>query len=180
MKRITMMLAVSLCFVLTLSAQNRNREDMMEKRAEKLANEFGLKDEVKTTFKTQYTAYLQELFNARMQGISMPDTNAEKIEDLSEDEIKALIQKKFDNEAQQIVNSYNALNVEKKYYEEFSKILTPAQLYKVFVPQMLERNQRPGINRPGGNSGRSQRMPRGNRAGGFGNENWGNDPFSGK
>ena len=152
----------------------------MEKRAEKLANEFGLKDEVKTTFKTQYTAYLQELFNARMQGISMPDTNAEKIEDLSEDEIKALIQKKFDNEAQQIVNSYNALNVEKKYYEEFSKILTPAQLYKVFVPQMLERNHRPGINRPGGNSGRSQRMPRGNRAGGFGNENWGNDPFSGE
>lgn len=180
MKRITMMLAVSFCFVFTLSAQNRNREDMMEKRAETLANEFGLKDEAKTTFKTQYTAYQQELFTARMQGISMPNANAEKTEDLSDDEIKALIQKKFDREAQQIVNSYNALNVEKKYYEEFSKILTPAQLYKVFVPERPERNQRPGMNRPGGNSGRSQRMPRGNRGSGFGNDNWENDPFSGE
>lgn len=176
MKRMAMMLAVSFCVMLTVSAQPRNREDMMEKRAESLANELGLKDDAKTTFKTQYVAYQQELFNARMQGMTAPDEQKTDSENLSDDEIKARIQQKFDREAQQIVNSYNVLNVEKKYYEEFSKTLTPVQLYKIFVPQRPTQEQRSEMGRPGGNFGRSQRMQRNHFGGGFGNNSGVSDP----
>lgn len=176
MKRMAMLWAVSFCVMLTVSAQPGNREDMMEKRAETLSNEFGLKDDAKTTFKTQYVAYQQELFNARTQGMTVPDEQKVNVENLSDDEIKTRIQQKFDREAQQIVNSYNVLNVEKKYYEVFSKILTPAQLFKLFVPQRPTRERRPEMGRPGGNFGRSQRMPRNHFGGGFGNDNGVNDP----
>lgn len=180
MKRMTMMLVVSFCMTLAMSAQNRNREDMMEKRAETLANELGLKDDAKTAFKTQYAAYQQELFNARMAGIDLEKVQKEDSENLSDDEIKARIQQQFDREAQQIVNAYNVLNVEKKYYEEFSKTLTPSQLLKIFVPEKSESNRRPNMGQSENGSGRSQRAPRGNRGANFGNSGFGDDPFGGE
>lgn len=160
----------------TVSAQV-NRDEMMNRRAERMADNLGLKDEGKTAFVETYKAYQQELMSARMAGMDPAAMrNNEKADDLTDEEAKQRIQAQFDRESQQIVNAYNALEVEKKYYTEFAKTLTPKQLMKIFVPQRAERNNRQAM----GGQNRGGRMPRGGQrggfpGGGFENENFGDE-----
>lgn len=158
----------------TASAQV-DRSEMMNRRAEQLADNLGLKDESKTAFVETYKTYQQELISARMAGIDPSSMrNNEKTEDLTDEEATKRIQAQFDREAQQIVNAYNALEVEKKYYAEFAKTLTPKQLMQIFVNQpRMGRNNRPAM----GGQNRGNRSFRGGQRGGFPGGNFGDDAF---
>ena len=120
-----------------------NPENMLAGRAEKMAENLGIKEESKADFIEKYKAYQQELMTARMAGIDLASQGKEtKTDGLTDAEATQRIQAKFDREAQQIVNAYNALEVEKKYYAEFAefaKTLTPQQLVKIFVPERQEQ-----------------------------------------
>lgn len=158
----------------TLAQAQVNPEDMLARRAEKMAENLGIKEEGKADFIEKYKTYQQELMTARMAGIDPASLRKEaKTDGLTDEEATQRIQAKFDREAQQIVNAYNALEVEKKYYAEFAKTLTPQQLVKIFVPERQERNRRPSM----GGSNRGNRPQRGVQGGGFPRGGWENDAF---
>lgn len=158
----------------TLAQAQVNPEDMLARRAEKMAENLGIKEEGKADFIEKYKTYQQELMTARMAGIDSASLRKEaKTDGLTDEEATQRIQAKFDREAQQIVNAYNALEVEKKYYAEFSKTLTPQQLVKIFVPERQERNRRPSMGAPN----RGNRPQRGVQGGGFPGGGWENDAF---
>lgn len=152
MKKVCILLFACLAFAASTYAQP-DPSQMFERRAESMADELKLKDDAKTAFVERYKAYLQEMFTARMDGMQQNQQNQQnrsKNENLTDEEAKALIQQHFDQSTQQIVNSYNVLNVEKKYYEEFAKTLTPQQLVKVFIPDVRANSNRTQMRRSGG------------------------------
>lgn len=119
----------------------RNMEEMANRRAERLADDFKLKDEARADFLSLYKTYQQELMAQRMER-ERPE--AKKAADYTEEEAKARIQESFDRKAQQIVTFYNRLEIDKKYYEKFSKILSGKQLMRIFAPMRDVDNRKRG------------------------------------
>lgn len=147
------------------------RQQMMEKQAEQLADEFKLKDEARVHFMSLYQNYQADMAKHAEDAFRQMRPNQD-IDNLSEEDAAARLKTLFDDKAQQIVTLYNRLEVEKKYYEEFAKTLSSKQLLKIFSPRM------PGFpgNRMGQRSGNTRRSRQsmdmnsfgGNNGGGFG------------
>ncbi len=137
---------------------NRNgsrREIMVEKRAERLAGELKLDGESRAEFLTVYKNYQQELMRHRGARSLSKDASARKNAELTEEEAAECIKAEFDRKAQQIVDAYNALEVQKKYYEIFSRTLSAKQLMKVFVPEKEGSGRYGGRPEAGRGSGHS-------------------------
>lgn len=135
--------------VSSLAAQERNSADIerrmeerMNKQAERLADEFGLKDTSRADFMAMYKKYQQDVMKHRLAEMQQQEGNAKKETEMTDEEATARIQAEFDRKAQAIVDAYNTLEVEKKYYEEFSKTLSPKQLMKIFAPLRNPRGAR--------------------------------------
>ena len=118
------------------------REQMMEKRAERLADELELKGDARSEFLVTYKNYQQDLMSHRKTSPCPADLGGKKESELTEEEAAERIKTEFDRKAQQIVDAYNTLEVDKKYYEVFSKTMSAKQLMKIFVPvrKMNARN----------------------------------------
>lgn len=178
MKRIALwgICAACLTWSATAAAQEENgreggarRGEATEKRAERLADELGLKDSARVEFIGTYGKYRQELAAHQTTPPFLPP-GGKKEEELTEEEAAARIQAEFDRKAQQIVDAYNTLEVEKKYREIFSKTLSAKQMVKIFAPVWRMGGRNGG--RPGAGWGRS-RMPanmNGFPQGGFGGD----------
>ena len=110
------------------------REQMMEKRAERL--------DARSEFLVTYKNYQQDLMSHRKTPPFPADLEGKKESELTEEEAAERIKAEFDRKAQQIVDAYNTLEVDKKYYEVFSKTMSAKQLMKIFVPvrKMNARN----------------------------------------
>ena len=152
----------------TLMAQRPSKEDMearrgemVEKRAEKLAKDFNLKGEEKDKFVATFKAYQKELMDSQIgsrgQG-ERPDGEKKK---LSDEEAQKMLDECFTRQEKQIANMQTRLEIEKKYYAELQKTLTPQQLVRVF----RQRNERQG-QRPGGQHGGYRGGPQGGFGGG--------------
>ena len=127
-------------------------EQMMEKRAERLADELDLNGDARSEFLVTYKNYQQDLMSHRKTPPFPADLGGKKESELTEEEAAERIKAEFDRKAQQIVDAYNTLEVDKKYYEVFSKTMSAKQLMKIFVPvrKMNVRNGgRQGIGRGG-------------------------------
>lgn len=148
----------------------RRMEEMTDKRVEKLADEFGLKDETRTTFVSLYKNYQQDVRRHRLAEMQPQENAAKKESDMTDEEAAARIQAEFDRKAQSIVDAYNRLETEKKYYEEFSKMLTPKQLMKIFAPMNNPRGTRGAQPRNGRNGDRQGGRGFGDMPGGFGGD----------
>ncbi|MCD8317373.1 MAG: hypothetical protein LUC45_00265 [Paraprevotella sp.] len=133
-------------------------EQMIEKRAEKMADNLELKGDSRSSFLTTYEAYQQELMKHRAGDRPATDTDAKKETELTEEEAAARIQAEFDRKTQQVVDLYNRLEVDKKYYELFSKTLSAKQMMKIFAPVRMPRGR--------GNAGRMKDEREGNPFGG--------------
>lgn len=118
------------------------REQMMEKRAERLADELELKGDARSEFLVTYKNYQQDLMLHRKTPPFPADLGGKEESELTEEEAAERIKAEFDRKAQQIVDAYNTLEVDKKYYEVFSKTMSAKQLMKIFVPvrKMNARN----------------------------------------
>ena len=137
------------------------REQMMEKRAERLADELELKGDARSEFLVTYKNYQQDLMSHRKTPPFPADLEGKKESELTEEEAAERIKAEFDRKAQQIVDAYNTLEVDKKYYEVFSKTMSAKQLMKIFVPvrKMNVRNGgRQGIGRGWSSSARKLKM----------------------
>lgn len=146
-----------------------HRAEMLEKRVERMAKMLELKDDAKEAFTKNYRAYLQEMETGMTAETTPGDRKAEaggkKEKALTDAEATLEIQKQFDRQAQRIERMQRQLEVQKKYYAEFAKTLSPKQLMKIF------RQQRPDGNRnaAGGRGNNAGRMHNGGpRGGGFG------------
>ena len=142
--------------------------ERIEKAADRMAGDFKLKDETKTTFIETYTAYQKEMFATNQnqgQRLGQNDREDEKKE-LSKEEATAKIKEIFERQEQQIATMQKRLEVQKKYAEEFGKVLTPQQVLKVLTPQRGQ-GQRGQDQRRQGNSENRGNFD-GNNRGGFG------------
>lgn len=151
MKRLkTFFMCFCLCGMLSsLAAQERGNAgaerrfgEMEAKQAERLADEFKLKGESRKSFLALYKNYRQDMNKHRFAEIQHSEKTEKKEAELTDEKASARIQEEFDRKAQAIVDAYNRLEVEKKYYEEFSKTLSPKQLMKIFAPVRQPRGMR--------------------------------------
>ena len=171
------MAVVALLSCAALSAQERmsseDREKAMAERigkaAERMAKDFDLKDEAKTTFVETYTAYQKEMFATnQMQGQRQERAGeGEEKKELSDEEATAKIQEGFERQQKQIETMQKRLEVQKKYSAEFAKVLTPQQVLKVLTPQRGQGGRGQGQRGNNGDGERRGGFDGGSR-GGFG------------
>lgn len=160
------MAVVALMSCAALSAQERMSEEQraqaiaerIEAAGTRMAKEFKLKDDAQKTFVETFTAYQKEMFATNQIQGARGREQAEEKKELTDEEATARIQENFARQEQQIATMQKRLEVQKKYAEEFGKVLTPQQVLKVLTPQ---RGQ--------GSRGQGQRgQGNGERRGGFG------------
>ncbi|MBP3712046.1 MAG: hypothetical protein IJ537_03230 [Bacteroidaceae bacterium] len=140
------------------------------KAADRMAGDFKLKDDAKKSFVETYTAYQKEMFATnQMQGqrLQRDDRDGEKKE-LTDEEAQARIKENFERQEKQIQTMQKRLEVQKKYAEEFGKVLTPKQVLKVLNPERRGNNREQGQQRGQGNGERRGGFGEGGPRGGFG------------
>ena len=134
----TLWTLILVCFLSCPSdgmAQRGNRGgQMMERRAEQLADSWKLKGDARTQFLTTYKEYQQELMKHRTSLARPENGDAKKPSEYTDEEANARLTAEFNRKAQGVADAYNRLEVDKKYYEIFSKSLTPQQLVEIFAP----------------------------------------------
>ncbi len=173
MKKTLIVMAVALLCAGQMNAQREQRSpeemqkaraEMVKQNAERLAKDFDLKDDAKTAFIEKYTQYQNEMFaDMRPQGDrQQPQEERKKTSEMSDEEVTALIQSAFERQEKQIEVMQKRLEVQKKYYAEFSQTLTPKQLIRIFG------QQRPQGQRQGQGQNQGQRGGFGGGRGGFG------------
>ena len=175
MKKIIIAIAVA---ILTFTgannanAQNDNdrdarRQEMQARQTERLIKDLKLTDEQKEKFEPIYKRYLTELASARQSETRDQRADDEKKE-LTDEQATARVQEIFARQEQQIQQSQLRLDIQRKYCAEFSAVLTPQQLVRVFTPQMGRGNQRQGSRGGfgGGQRGGFGGAPRGGFGGG--------------
>ena len=120
------------------------RAEMIQRVAERTAKDFKLKDEAKESFLTIYKAYQAEMFQTNQGGMRQRSAEDEEKKELTDEEANAKIQEQFTRQEEQIATLQKRLEIQKKYSEEFAKILTPQQVLKVLTPQRGQRGGQRG------------------------------------
>ena len=147
-----------LCLVsFSASAQDGNnrrqrfdRAEMIQRYADRLAQQMSLSEEKSSAFKVLFMDYQM----ARQNAANPKGENEQEsidMQKLTDEQAGELVQKHFAAQEAQ-------LKVDKEYYPKFLEILTPAQAAQVFVPQrgMGQRGRNGGRNgggRQGGGNG---------------------------
>jgi|GEM_PF-468861 len=202
MKKVLALMAMAAIMGMSASAQPQRmgKEEMQAKRAEriqnqaeKMANDFGLKDDKKTQFVNLYTEYQNALSEAKPDGnpkgakpgkgdkdkkdkgdkkekADKPGKGENKAKELTDEEATQRIEELFARQEGQIQQSQKRLEVNKAYYEKFKNVLTPQQIYKVLNRQQRQMQRGGQMNRQGNRpQGRGQQGGFGGRDnGGFG------------
>lgn len=184
MKKTIIVAALALLSSVAVSAQERMSAEQREKAiaerigsaADRMAKEFDLKDDAKKSFVETYTAYQKEMFATNQfqgQRLEQNGRDDEKKE-LTKEDAEARIKQNFERQEQQIATMQKRLEVQKKYAEEFGKVLTSQQVLKVLNPQRGQQGGRDQMRRQGnGDNQRRGGFEGGPRGGGFGGGNRG-------
>ena len=184
MKKTIIVAALALLSSVAVSAQERMSAEQREKAiaerigsaADRMAKDFDLKDDAKKSFVETYTAYQKEMFATNQnqgQRLEQNGRDDEKKE-MTKEDAEARIKQNFERQEQQIATMQKRLEVQKKYAEEFGKVLTPQQVLKVLNPQRGQQGGRDQMRRGGnGNGGQRGGGFGGPRGGGFGGGNRG-------
>lgn len=178
MKKTIIVAALALLSSVAVSAQERMSVEQREKAiaerignaADRMAKDFDLKDDAKKSFVETYTAYQKEMFATNQnqgQRLEQNGRDGEKKE-LTKEEAEARIKQNFERQEQQIATMQKRLEVQKKYAEEFGKVLTPKQVLKVLNPERRGNNREQGQQRGQGNGERRGGFGEGGPRGGFG------------
>lgn len=135
MKKMLFTLAFAAISCTTLFAQNmpepqkRQRKPVtIEMKADRMANQLMLDDATAAKFTTLYKEYLESLQACCEQSCCKAATCPKENTTLTDKEIEARIEKRFEMQQQR-------LDIQKKYYDKFKKILNAKQLEKVFAPK---------------------------------------------
>ena len=187
MKKLFLVVAMALMSVASVKAQGqmseedraRMREEMVKRQTETLVKDLKLSGDEKTAFEELYAKYQNELMSQfqfqRRDRDGDGDGERKKLSEMSDEEITARIQEAFDRQEKQIEQQKARLEIQKKYYAEFSKTLKPQQLIRIFG-QQRQQGQRGDQNQRNGQGGRGGFQ--GGR-GGFGGPGGGPGGFGG-
>lgn len=164
----TVLAIAGMMFTTSVSAQDNDnraarRAEFQARQTERLMKDLKLTDEQKQKFEPAYQRYLEEL-NATLSLDEANNRSQQDYDKLTDAEATEQLQQHFTRQEAQLLQQQTRLEIQKKYLAEFSAILTPQQLLRVFRPQ----NQRNGNDF----RGRGGRGPRGGfgdgQRGGFG------------
>lgn len=178
MKKTIIVAVLALLSSTAVSAQERMSAEQREKAiaerigsaADRMAKDFDLKEDAKKSFVETYTAYQKEMFATNQnqgQRLEQNGRDGEKKE-LTKEDAEARIKQNFERQEQQIATMQKRLEVQKKYVEEFGKVLTPQQVLKVLNPQRGQGNRDQMRRNGDGNNERRGNFEGGSRGGGFG------------
>lgn len=157
----TMLLAVLLIGGQSVWAQHKpgkaerpriTPEQMMQKQSRRMAKALLLDDATAAKFMPVYENYLKELRECRMEGRKEMAGPAAVKEEAPAPEVKALptdaeIEKQIKDG---FARSRKMLDIREKYFDEFSKFLTPQQIQKIYKPGRRNAMHRgAGLHRPG-------------------------------
>ena len=142
--------------------------ERIERAADRVAKEFDLKGDTKEAFIKTYSAYQKEMFATNQtRGQRADFSNRDDAQkELSDEEATAKLKENFERQEQQIATMQKRLEVQKKYAEEFGKVLTPQQVLKVLTPQRGQGGGRDQLQRRG--DGERRGNFEGGQRGGFG------------
>lgn len=123
--KIIMLVTAIFAFTCTVEArpkkvtQRISQHQLAEKQAKKIAEELALSSEVSAKFISAYVGYRHEVWalgprQDKLQAGSMTD-----------EQVDSAIQARFDR-------SHKLLDIRKKYYNEYTKFLTPKQIWRVY------------------------------------------------
>ena len=167
---VALMSSTAICAQERMSAEQREKAiaERIERAADRMASDLGLKDNAKKSFVNVYSEYQREMFATNQnQGQRFEEASrANEKKELSTEEAQAQLRQNFERQEQQIVTMQKRLEVQKKYAEEFAKVLTPQQVLKVLTPQRGQGGNRDQNRRQGDGEGRNNFN--GERRGGFG------------
>ena len=143
------------------------RSEMRARQTERLIRDLKLTDEQKAKFEPLYQSYQSE-----MAALRTPRTGAEASaqqgtrdkKELTDEAATARLQEIFNRQEEQLRQSQQRLDIQKKYCPQFAEFLTPQQLLRVFQPQQNRGRQQGGRGQGGPRGG--QGGPRGGFGGG--------------
>lgn len=181
MKKSIFMMALALMSFASMNnanAQNDNdgegrRAEMQGRQKERLIKDLKLSDEQKAKFEPIYDRYQNELQALRPQ---KDEDKADKKKDKKEKQeltdavATARLQELFTRQEENIKQSQQRLDIQKKYCAEFSSVLNPQQLLRVFQPQMNRNRGGQQGGRGEGGRGQGGRGGFGGGRGGFGGQ----------
>ena len=158
---LTLMCSAAVCAQERMSEEERTRaiEERIGRSADRLAKDFNLNDDAKKAFVETYTAYQKEMFATnQLQGQRLGQASRDDDQkELSDEEATTKLRENFERQEQQIAAMQKRLDVQKKYADEFAKMLTPQQVLKVLNPQRgngqrdQQQRRQGDDNRRGGN-----------------------------
>ena len=105
------------------------------------------------------------MFETNQAGMRQRSSENDAKKELSDDEANAKILEQFTRQEEQIATMQKRLEIQKKYREEFAKVLTPQQVLKVLTPR---RNNNQREQQRGQGDGQRQDGWQGGNRGGFG------------
>lgn len=146
--------------------QKKDKTEMLNKRATRVANDLKLDDKTTAWFIPLYVEYQDTLQAVNRPQMPKPDgeKKAKKAE-LSDDEALKLIEDNF-------AKSEKRTALQREYFKKFKEKLTPKQLVSIFVRGNEHPNMQRGNNQQRGNM-QGQGMPGGfppQGGGGFGGD----------
>lgn len=128
MKHLLLILTIIFGSLCTLPAMAQKAGKSNEQRALHMSQILGLNDQTSSKFTVVYEQYRQEMQTARQKH---PRIKAEKGKNgegkarLTDEQVKKNIENSF-------ALSQSILDIRKKYYKEFLKILTPRQIERMY------------------------------------------------
>lgn len=143
MKHIFLFLSLILVSVCTMAQKN---EKNYEHRSEHISQILGLDDTTTAHFNAVYEKYRQEMRNARQTYAKVrgQKTKGQAPVRLTDEQVRKNIENSF-------ALSQNILDIRKKYYKEYLKILTPRQIERLYdlekkngehVREMVQKRQK--------------------------------------
>lgn len=142
----------NLQFTTSMMAQGQNqqnreamRTEMINRQADRLVKDLNLKGDEKTAFVETYKAYQREVMESQRDGrtrMGNQQQGNQNEKKLTDEEAKKAVEQYFERQERQITQMQKKLEIDRRYYEEFSKTLTPQQLARIF--QQNNRQNQPG------------------------------------
>ena len=142
----------NLQFTTSMMAQGQNqqnreamRTEMINRQADRLVKDLNLKGDEKTAFVETYKAYQREVMESQRDGrtrVGNQQQGNQNEKKLTDEEAKKAVEQYFERQERQITQMQKKLEIDRRYYEEFSKTLTPQQLARIF--QQNNRQNQPG------------------------------------
>lgn len=118
---------------MTEEERQKQRQEMIDRQAERMAKDLDLKDDAKTAFMEKYKAYQTELMAVMGDEQRRGRDEEGNFDKMTDEECYGKVKEALERQEKQVEQAQKRLEITKKYLTEFMATLTPQQLAKVFA-----------------------------------------------